>query len=69
MKLFSKLLRLSPVIMPTSLSLGGKQTTIHPANKKVVLDGFGDDWRDLEGAPKLEPFKGANFSSRMTTNI
>ena len=63
MKLFGKLLRLAPkLLMLTSLPFAlASETTIHPANKKVVLDGFGDDWRDLEGAPKLEPFKGAQL--------
>ena len=49
MKLFGKLLRLAPkLLMLTSLPFAlASETTIHPANKKVVLDGFGDDWRDL----------------------
>ena len=55
-----------PMSLPYALA---SETTIHPANKKHVLDGFGDDWRDLEGAPKLSLSKERNFSSRMTTNI
>ena len=34
---------------------------IHPANQKIILDGFAEDWETLDGAPKLEPTKGAKL--------
>ena len=37
------------------------ETMIPPANNKVILDGFGDEWENLEGSPSLSPIKGAQL--------
>lgn len=46
------------IVFPWSLVA---ETTIHPANQKVILDGFAEDWESLEGAPKLAPASGAQL--------